>query len=136
MTTYSAFVTAVSGLSVTGIKRQYDHVPNQVTTADLPASFVRLPSGGINYETLSTCSTSGNTRTCDLVVLVEAAGQGNPSPNYDATIAAIDNLESALRTAAEDATIMPFLEFAITSGAVGVGGSNYWGITATVTGSE
>lgn len=136
MTTYATFVTAVTGLAIAGITRQYDYPPQQITTADLPASFPRLPGGTLNLDTLTTCDTSGNARTMELIVLVQALGQDNNEPNYDDTITLIDAVDGALRTAMDGATIMPILEWTLSSGQVPVGGSAYWGITAEITGIE
>ena len=136
MTTFATFATAVTGLTITGITRQYDYPPTQVTTADLPASFPRLPGGTLNIDTLASCDTSGNARTMQLIILVQAIGQDNSEPNYDDTITLLDAVDGALRTALDSASIMPMLEWTLSSGQVAVGGSAYWGITAEITGIE
>jgi hypothetical protein len=136
MTTYAAFTAAVAALSITGRKRAYSSPPMQITTADLPASYPRLPSGGLNTDSLSTCTNSGNRRVVDLVVVVEPLGQGTQPQNFAATIAIIDAVEAALRTASDGGIITPWLEWAITTAPVIVGDTPYWAVTATVTGIE
>jgi hypothetical protein len=136
MTTYATFTAAVAALSIAGRKRAYTSPPMQITTADLPASYPRLPSGGLNPDSLSTCTSSGNRRVVDLVVVVEPMGQGTQPQNYAATLAIIDAVENALRTASDGGTITPWLEWTLSIAPVVVGDTPYWAVTATVTGIE
>lgn len=136
MTTYTAFIASLAGLTVTGVARSYDHTPNQLSTADLPALFPRLPEGGLNLETLSTCTDDGNTRTAELVIAIEAANQSTVSDNFSATVTMLDNLESALDTEQQSGGIMPMIEYGILAGNINISDTDYWAVVATVTGTE
>ena len=132
MTTYAEFVTAVAGLSITGVNRQYTKEIDAAHTADLPVSFPRLPQGGTNEETMTTCTDDGKTRSIELVILLEPVGQSTTPANFDATVAMADNVESAIDTAGN--TIMPFVTYDIAMNNTAVPG--YWAVIATVTGVE
>ena len=95
MTTLTAFDSALSGLSITGVTRAYTYQALAVHTADLPASFTRLPGAGIDYGQ-ETCS--GNSLTLEHVVVLEPLGQGTQSLNHTAVLTAIDNLKTAMDT--------------------------------------
>lgn len=137
MTTFKAFIDAVNDLEIDSVIRKFDHTPNTVAGGDLPAQYVTLPGGGLNTATLATCNTSGNARTCDLVVLVEAAGLGLTQDNQAAVIQILDEIEATLRTAMDNATIMPMIAYALVSdGNIVLGTDVYWGIVATITGEE
>lgn len=136
MTTYTSLVNSISGLSITGLTRQFDHIPEYVDTSDLPASFVRLPGGGINPETLTTCSGDGKTRTIELVVLLEPFGQSTASANFSATVSMMDNVETALDADDGSTPIMPFLTYEINASGETIGEGDYWAIVATITGIE
>lgn len=134
MTTYAGFVSTISGLTITGVVTQLDHIPEIEDTADLPASFVRLPGGGINTETLTTCSGSGKSRTIELVVLIKPIPQSTASSNFAATVTMMDSIETALD--ANRTSIMPFVTYDISAGPEDVGGTGFWAVTATITGEE
>ncbi len=51
--TIKTFVEALAAIDVTGVDRAFTYPPLQLTTGDLPASFVRPPAS--NYAPLSTC---------------------------------------------------------------------------------
>ena len=98
MTTYASFITTISGVSITGVTTQRDYEPLAEHTPDLPVSFPRLPGGVRNYQTATTCMGDQKDRTCDLIVLLEPIGQGTQETNYDAVVAMMDNVETALDT--------------------------------------
>ena len=130
MTTYTAFVAALAGLTVTGVKRSYGFEPDNIDTADLPGLFVRLPSGGTNDETMTTCSGDGKMRVADLVVIIEPTGQSTTADRFADTVTMADRLETAL----DASSIMPFVTYTIESGYTAVPG--YLAVVATVTGIE
>ena len=133
MTTYTSFISTVSGVSITGVTRKFDHEPLSVHTSDLPASFVRLPGGGTNPETLTTCSGDGKTRVVELVVILEPLGQERPSKNFSLTVTMMDNTETALDALGD---FMPMVEYQLSAEGVPVGDAVHWGIVATITGIE
>ena len=134
MTTIAAYVSAIAGLSVSGVNRQYDYKPISVQTADLPASFVELPEAGRDDTYATTCDGSGKTRTVELVVLLEAVNQSNPEPNYDATVAMMDALETALDGYRTSSDLL--IDYGVTSGGRGLGDAFYWAAIANVTGTD
>ena len=132
MTTYTAFVAALAGLTVTGVKRSYGFEPDSIDTADLPGLFVRLPSGGTNDETMTTCSGDGKMRVADLVVIVEPTGQSTTEDRFTKTVTMADSMETALDAALN--TIMPITRYEIDVNYTAVPG--YLSVVATVTGIE
>jgi len=127
MTTYASFISTLAGVSVTGVTRSYDHEPIQVETADLPAKYVKLPGGGVNLETATTCVGDGKTRSADVVVALEPIGQSNREPNWESVVAMMDYLETALDTLYTSSLFV----YTIASGFVTLGEVSHWAVTAT-----
>ena len=134
MTTITQFVTAMSGLSVSGVTRSFTYKPASVHTADLPALYVELPGSGTGSEFVSTCSGLGKTRSVELVVLLQTINQEQEEPNYDATVTMMDSLETALDT--YESTSSMIINYDISAGGREVGGAYFWAATATVTGTD
>ena len=133
MTTYTSFISTVAGITITGVTKKHAYIPVKVSTASLPASFVRLPGGGINGETLTTCADDGKSRTVELVVILEPMGQQRPSKNFSLTVTMMDNMETALDALGD---FMPMVSYEIRAEGVAVGDAVHWGIIATITGIE
>ncbi len=131
--TVAAFYSALNSLVVTGVTRRYAYEPNGLSTADMPAQWVRLPGNGLGIDSAyaSACNDTSKERNAELVIAVEAAGQETPGAATTALVAMADNLEAALD--AFDATRPGYVNYAIDAGAVSVGGVAYWALTATVT---
>lgn len=131
--TVTAFYGALAGLTVTGVTRAYGFEPNGLSTADLPALWVRLPNSGLAIDSAfaSADNDTSKTRTAEMVVAIEAAGQETSSANTTAVLTMIDNMETALDT--WDATMPGYVDYDITSGEVTVGGVPYWALIANVT---
>ncbi len=132
MTTYAQFVSALAGLTVTGVKRKFTSTPTQLSTADLPATYPRIPNaseGGLTAEGQG----GWPTLTCDLVIVVEPMGQSRPSANFAATVSLIDNLNTALRGASLTKSKH---SWTVRREGVNVDGgqTDYWALVATVTG--
>jgi hypothetical protein len=134
MTTYAAFVTAISGLTITSVNRTLDSTPGSIGAADLPFQFVRLPEGDFAPSPAS-CLETGKIRSIDLVVCIEPAGLEMASQNFDDTVAMMDYIETALDTYSNANDHLVFEYDIVTSGAAGVdvGGASYWAVIATVT---
>ena len=98
MTTYASFISTISGVSITGVMTVLDYRPLGKHTPDLPCSFPELPGGVRNYQTSTSCMGDQKDRTCDLIVLLEPIGQGTQKSNYDAVVAMMDYVETALDT--------------------------------------
>jgi hypothetical protein len=130
MTTYTAYIAALAGLTISGVERKYTSQPDNVDTADLPASFPRLPNGGTNEDTMTTCQGDGKTRTAELIVVIEPTGQSTSAANFANTVTMCDSIETAL----DGLSIMPIITYTIDASLAIVPG--YWAIVATVTGIE
>lgn len=135
MATNKAFLDAVQGLTPQGVSRIFSEPPRQVSTAELPAAFPLMPSGGIGEKVLS-CWASNKTRSIGYIVLIEAVGQGTQPQNYGQLATLMDHLETALDTLekSQDATdgIANFVEYDIAAVIYTVGGHDYWAIEATI----
>jgi hypothetical protein len=126
------FVDTLAAIDVDGVKRRHGYPPLQISTADLPASFVRPPSS--TYEPLSTCTDTDNEMVCSLVVAVEPTGQNTQPTNYAAMLTMADALNSALRT--NRGNLGAIVTWSISAQDVEpilVGQTAYWGVTASVT---
>ena len=131
--TIAAFYASLTGLVVTGVTRRYTSDPNGISTADMPAQWVRLPSAGLGVDTsfASASNATSKERSAELVIAVEAANQETPAAATTALIAMADNLETALDGL--DASISGYLDYSINAGAVTVGQVAYWALIANVT---
>ncbi len=131
MTTLQNFYYSLSRMTVSGVARNYEYEPDGLTTADLPALWVTLP-GADNGQTsnwATACEATGKSRTAQVVIAVEAAGQDSPAPNTRAVLRMLDALEAAL-----DALSYPFVEYTLSgSEPIVTALTQYWGVTATVT---
>jgi hypothetical protein len=117
---------------VTGVVKAYSAPPTQLSTAQLPAQWARLPSG----ET-TVASMGGQmglpSFTCDLVIAVEAMGQNTQPANYARALAIIDALQTTL---ADEALSGVVDSWQMRLDGEQIGDTAYWVIVATVTGSE
>lgn len=130
--TYTEYVATLAGLSITGVVKAYSSPPTQLSTAQLPAQWPRLPSG----ET-AVASLGGEmglpSFTCDLVVSIEVIGQNTQPANYAKCLAVIDAMQTALTTEALDGVVDTWT---LRMDGEQIGDTAYWVIVATVTGSE
>ena len=130
--TYTEYVATLAGLSITGVVKAYSSPPTQLSTAQLPAQWARLPQG----ET-TVASMGGQmglpSFTCDLVIAVEAMGQNTQPANYARALAIIDALQTTL---ADEALSGVVDSWQMRLDGEQIGDTAYWVIVATVTGSE
>ena len=132
MTTYAAFAAAVAALELASCKRQDNYLILGAHTADCPYSFVRLPGGGRNFDTLTTCEGSGNRREIELVVLISPINQNNPEPNFDATVVMMDEIEAAIVANKP----MLITDWTISAGSETIGDTPFWAVVASIEGIE
>jgi hypothetical protein len=127
-TTYLSFMAALQGLTVTGVTKKAHEPPRQVSTADLPLQFVRLPTG---VEEARTRDHPGGwlTITCELVVLLEPVMQSLPAVNFALTLTMLDNISAALRGTQVGASLN---RWTIRGDYITVGDTPFWGIVAAV----
>ena len=130
--TYTEYVAILAGLDVAGVVKTYTAPPTQLSTAQLPAQWARLPSG----ET-AIASMGGQmglpSLTCDLVIAVEVIGQNTQPANYAKTLGLIDALQATL---ADEALGGVVDSWTLRLDAEQIGDAAYWVIVATVTGSD
>lgn len=94
--TYTEFLTTLRGLTVAGVKRKFNGPPNQLSTADLPAQYPRLPDYQNNTQTMSG-GMGLATLKAEIAVVIEAVGQNyNYLANFDAAVAMLDAMQDAL----------------------------------------
>ena len=131
--TVAAFYTALNSLNVTGVTRRYAYEPNGISTADMPAQWVRLPGNGLGIDSAfaSASNDTSKERSAELVIAVEAIGQETPGAATTALVAMADNLETALD--GWDATRPGYVNYTIAAGPVTVGQVAYWALIANVT---
>lgn len=131
MTALQTFYYGLSRMTVSGVARSYEYEPDGLTTADLPALWVTLPNAdnGQASNWATSCELTGKSRSAQVVIAIEAAGQDTPAPNTRAVLRMMDALETAL-----DALSYPFVEYTISGGEPIVTAlTQYWGVTANVT---
>lgn len=91
----------------------------------MPPSVANLPT--------STCTSTDDTFTLELVVAIEPTGQSTQSVNYAAMMTMIDTVNTALKSAS--LTDIAWIDWTIApqnAQPIFVGQGSYWGITATV----
>ena len=131
MTTLQNFYYALSRLNVTGVGRTYEYEPDSLTTADLPALWLALPStdDGQTSNWATACEATVKSRSAQVIIVIEPAGQDTPAPNTRAVLKMMDALETAL-----DALAYPLVEYTMSGGEPIVTALvQYWGVTANVT---
>ncbi len=131
MTTNAQWLAGIQAMSVTGVTKTYSYPPTSLNTADLPAAWPHQFDMSLN-NIISSCSDLNKARTCNYFIALEPTPQSTQSANYEAMIAMVDNLETAIQAL----TVMEFVTFTIRSVIVTVAGNEYWGLEAVLTGSN
>ncbi len=131
--TYTEFVERMVGVQVVGVQRRFGAPPNQLSSADLPAQWPRLPDGDSEIATFGD-EMGLDTLRCDLVVCVEAVGQNTQPINYARCLQLVDGLQAALTTAARTDNVIDRWTLRLQAEMVGTTG--YWLLVASVTGSD
>lgn len=134
MATNAAFLSAIQGLSISGVTRHYDEPPASIHTADLPAAFPLLPGGGLGEKQV-TCFNQNKTRSIDFIIAIEPVGQGTQAANYARLAALMDALESVVDDLekSQGGSLATFIEYTIESAIVTIGGTDFWAIRAAIT---
>lgn len=130
--TYTEYAAMLAGLNVAGVTKRFTSPPTQLSTAQLPAQWPRLPSGETQIATL-TGAAGLPTFACDLVIAVEAYQQNTQPANYAKALAVIDAMQTTLTTEALNSDLD---SWQMRVDVDQVGDTAYWVIVATVTGSE
>ncbi len=136
MTTNAQWLAGIQAMSVTGVTKTYSYPPTSLNTADLPAAWPHQFDMNLN-NIISSCSDLNKARTCNYFIALEPTPQSTQSANYEAMIAMVDNLETAIQGLTQTATpVMEFVTFTIRAAIVPVAGNDYWGLEAVLTGSN
>jgi hypothetical protein len=133
--TYSTFIAAIAGMTVSGVTRKYTEPPASISTADLPCSFPMLPSGADTVLTFGNAGVVGGQQssfTCDLVFAYEAMGQGTQNQNFGGLVTLMDAVVTASRALTRP-TQGP-MTYSLRVAPVSVAGNDYWAIVETWTG--
>ncbi len=133
MTTYTAFVTALSGLTVTGVTRKYAYPPEALSTADLPASWPQVPAGDFMPITFGTAPGLSSDLRCDLIVAYEPVGQNTSSVNFAGTLTMMDNLSAALKGMSRP--VQGRFAWSIRQAIITVAGLEYWALVGSCEGA-
>jgi hypothetical protein len=128
---YTEFVATLSGLTVAGVRKVYTSPPVQLSTAQLPAMWPRLPSGESTVVTMAGGLDLPVLR-CDLVIAVEPWAQNTQPVNYGRALALLDALQAALADESAEGTVD---SWTVRIGGEAIGETAFWAIIATVTGS-
>lgn len=134
MATNAAFLTALQGLTITGVNRHLNTPPESVNTASLPLAFPNTLNGQMPLPVLG-CYATNKIRTGQFVVVVSPTGQDTIAQIYGQLPALMDNLETALDALAKNqgGTLANVIEYTIdyTSDFV-ISGVAYWAIVADI----
>lgn len=133
MATFADFLTAVQAIAVSGVTRAYDEPPNSLNTADLPASFPMLPSGGIG-EKLVSCWSQNEFRTIRFAIAIEPTGQSTQATKYGQLAALMDSAGDAFKALerSQGGTLAVFVEYDIEAAIITIAGNDYWGIVSEI----
>ena len=130
--TYTGFVGNVSGMTITGVTRRYTSPPSQLNTADLPASYPRLPGGDDQIVTLAH-GKGLSSAVLELCIVLEPVRQSSTSVTYAAALTMLDAIKAALVTNASTYSIDAWnIQLEISQ----IGDVDYWQLVARVQGSN
>lgn len=132
---YTAFCHGIADLTISGVKRKYRNIPDQISTADLPCQFVRLPEG--SEGPLTALGEGGwPNRMLELVIVASPVGQNRQPLNHELVLTLIDALSGTLRAVPANNTISQAkLSWRIRGRIDLIGDTEYWFIVATITGN-
>ena len=131
--TYAEYTATLANLTISGVTKRFSQAPSQLSTAQLPAQWPRLPSGNTQVETLNG-GPGLTTIDCDLVIAVEAVSQNTQPANWTKAMGLIDAMHAAI--AAESVNNHVIDKWALRLAQDQIGDTVYWLIVATVTGSN
>jgi len=134
ITSYTNFVTNLAGLTITGVTKKNVFPPLALNTADLPTSWVEIPSGEEGAMTLTATGGWPIFRAA-LVVAVEAVAQEQQVTNWTSVLTMLDNVSKALRATVPGTTLVRGgISWSIRVVIKTVSGIDYWAVAADVEG--
>jgi hypothetical protein len=129
MTTITNFVTALGDIAITGVSNKLNEPPRKLTTADLPAQWVQVPSLERAPATFQSQGKLWDTHRAQLVVAFEPVGQSTQAANWSGVLTLMDNVWSAIALAS---IVQGRLQYTIAQGIVTVADLTYWAVVAEV----
>jgi hypothetical protein len=98
---WATTLAALTGLTVTGVKRTYTYQPQQIGSADLPCLFPALPTGEGSLATFGS-ATDLRVYRLNLVLVVEPVLQSTPQSKWTSVTTLLDAFATALEGGAVD----------------------------------
>jgi len=93
--TYTSLVNGLSSMTVTGVVCKYSESPPQLSSAQLPAMYPRLPEGSLAVLNLS--GVTGLLEcVVELVIVVNSTMQSTSGSNFVLCLSLLDALNTAL----------------------------------------
>ena len=123
--TMAGLVDGLTGLSWSGITKVFGEMPQQVTTANIPYMYPRIPASSAAAATFS-AAIGLRSATVELVTVVGTPSQGTNAAKFDKMVALIDSMHAVL---AANALTLNIDQWTIGSEYTEDG---YWLIVATV----
>ncbi len=130
-TTYASFVSAVAGLTITGVARKFTFPPP--STGDIPCSFPMIPAGGDDPIIFNQGGNLGHSMRMDFVVAYEATAQSTPDSNFNGCITMMDAATTALR--AMTRPTQGAFSWTMRQGIVTIGNVEYWAVIISLEGA-
>ena len=133
MTTVATFITAMQGMTITGVKVHKDEPPSSVNKADMPMAFPLLPNGE-RGEAITSCTSDAKVRRMEYAILIGPVAQGTNATNYAQIATLADNLETKLDglEKAAGGSLANFIEYTWGVQMLEVGENSWWAIVADV----
>ena len=128
MSTFTSFVAAVAGITITGVTAKTSP-PVKLDTAELPCSYPLLPTGGDTTLVFGNGSKVGGNQpnyACEMVYVFEAVGQSRQPENFSGCLTLMDSVVTASRALTRP-TDGP-MSYTLRLGIVSVAGNDYWAV--------
>jgi hypothetical protein len=132
ITTAREFIDNLEAITITGVIRQFRQgPPTSVQDADIPATFVKLPS--VDEGPMVFQNQGGWPRfRATLVVLVEAEAQNIQPENFDAVVDMMDAVSAAFRSESCGNLAKSHINWSMRQGIETVAGYEYWALFVDV----
>lgn len=133
--TFTSFITAITGMVVSGVSTRLTAPPASLSTADIPCSFPMLPSGNVDTLVFGNGLLAGGSQptiTCDLIFVYEAFGQNTFATNYSGLLTLLDAIVTASKSLTRPGAGP--MTFSLRMGTINIAGNDYFAIYETWTG--
>lgn len=129
--TYAEFVAQLAAIPVAGVKTARREPPRQVNDAEMPLSYPRLPATAEEIVSFSG-ETGLAVAEVVMVFLVKSMMLSTQAVNFAGSLAMIDAIHSAYRTAAEEGLIDGWRIAQVDDT---IGETDYYALAATINAS-